>query len=60
MVSEHQEALHGNGKDGLVTRVATLASGKVDTLSVKSVCLLLAAFGTLTGTIGAALMAFAR
>ena len=43
MVAAHQATLHGNGRNGLVTQVATVKSGRVDTMSVKSVVALITA-----------------
>ena len=57
MVKSHEVTLRGNGKTGLVTEVAKLADGKGDTLSVSSVCKLVAAFAALSATIiGAVLL----
>jgi len=60
LITAHQETLHGNGKTGIVTEVATLKTGRTDTLSVKSVCVLVGAIGSLAATIGAAMAAFAK
>jgi hypothetical protein len=54
MIDSHQRTLHGNGKEGLVTRMMAMERGRVDTLSIKSVRTLLLTYGTLTGTIAAA------
>jgi len=55
MLLAHQETIHGNGKEGLLVRVGAVESGRVDTLSVKSVCTLVGAIGALAATIGAAM-----
>jgi len=60
MVNAHQDLLRGNGKrTGLITQLATLKEGRVDTLSIKSVLALVAALtatiGTLAAAIGAAM-----
>ena len=54
-IKKHEEAIYGNGKEGLVTRIAAAETGRVDTLSVKAVCIVLGAVGTLAGAIGAAI-----
>ena len=60
-VESHQVALHGNGKWGIITEVATLKSGRTDTLSVKSVCVLVGTISSAWGAaIGAAMAAFAK
>ncbi len=53
-VAQLKGTVYGNGQTGLTTRVATVESGRVDTLSVKSVVALIAAIGTLAATIGGA------
>lgn len=61
MVMTNRETLYGNGKTGLVTEVATLKSGRTDTLSVKSVCILVGTISSAWGAaIGAAMAAFAK
>lgn len=57
LVDSHESILHGNGKDGLVTRMATAETGRTDTLTVKAVISLIAAVGTLAATIGGAMAA---
>lgn len=44
-----------NGTTGLITRVATLESGRTDTLSIKSVGWLIGIIGGLVGAIGTAI-----
>ncbi len=55
LAESHQRALHGNRRPGLVAKVAELAAlnskSKVDTITVRSVCMLLGAVGTLIATI---------
>jgi hypothetical protein len=58
-VDSHDQAIHGNGRNGLLVEIATLKSGRTDTLSVKGVCTLVGAIGALAATIGAAMAAFA-
>lgn len=53
-LESHQKVLHGNGKGGLAARMEVVETGRVDTLSVKSVCILLGAVGTLTAAVSAA------
>jgi len=57
MLARHDTTLHGNGKDGLVVRMTAAEHGRVDTLSVKSVCTLIAAVGALAAAIGSAMAA---
>ncbi len=54
-VKKHEITLYGNGKNGLTTRVAATETGRIDTLSVKSVVTLVGAIGALAATIGAAM-----
>lgn len=60
MVDTHQSAIYGNGKTGLLERVAAAETGRSDTLSVKSAIALIGAIGTLAATIGAAMASFAK
>ena len=60
LVDHHQEALHGNGKPGLIERMGAVETGRTDTLSVKSMIAILGAVGTLAATIGAAMGAFVK
>lgn len=55
-VDSHQQTIHG--RNGLLVEVATLKSGRTDTLSVKGVCMLVGAIGAFAATIGAAMAAF--
>jgi hypothetical protein len=59
---KHEAAIYGNGdgRPGILTRLETTVAGRVDTLSVKSVCVLLAAVGTLAATIGGAMAALVK
>ena len=59
LIQKHEAVIHGNGRSGLVRDVDRMKVGRVDTLSVKSVCTLIAAVGALAATIGAAMAAFA-
>ncbi len=59
LVESHEETIHGNGKDGLLVDVATLKSGRTDTLSVKSVIALVGSISAMAAGIGAAMAAFA-
>ena len=61
-VGNHQRLLHGNGEDGLKTRVALLEKGRTDSprFTPKQWNALWAAMGTVAGAIGAALVAFAK
>ncbi len=57
LVQQHQATLHGNGSTGLKTEIAKLKTGRVDTLTVKSVCALMGSLAALIATIiGAALI----
>lgn len=60
LAQKHEITLFGNGKNGVMTRLAGAEQGRVDTLSVKSVCILVGAIGTLAATIGAAMAAFVK
>lgn len=60
MVDAHQTLLHGNGKTGLVERMAATETGRTDTLSVKSTIALVGAIGTLAASIGAAMAALVK
>ena len=55
LVQKHEVAIYGNGKAGVLTRMEAAEQGRVDTLSVKSVCVLIGAVGTLAGAIGGAM-----
>jgi hypothetical protein len=60
MVNSHHQTLHGNGRSGLVAQVAGLASGRVDTVSIKAVIALVTTVGAVIGSaVGAAIAAFA-
>lgn len=59
-LKKHTATLYGNGQQGLVSRMAAAETGRVDTLSVKAVCILLGAVGTLAGAIGAAIGAVVK
>ena len=52
-----ETTIDGNGQPGLKQRVAVVESGRTDTLTVKSVTILLGAIGTLAATIIGALVA---
>lgn len=55
LVEKHESAIYGNGKAGLLTRMASAEQGRVDTLSVRSLLALLGAVGTLAATVGTAI-----
>jgi len=61
-IKGHDRLLRGNGRDGLVARIAALETGHVDTLSVKSVGWLItrqaAAVSTIAAAIGALVAVF--
>jgi len=58
-VRDHHVAIHGNGKDGLLVRVAKLEAtgGGVDRLSVKGMVGLVAAVGGLAAAVGGVMAA---
>jgi hypothetical protein len=58
LVAKHETAIY-NG-NGIHTRLTKVEEGRVDTLSVKSVCVLLGAVGTLAATIGGAMVALVK
>jgi len=60
LVQKHETALYGNGKAGVLTRIETAEQGRVDTLSVKSVVVIIGAVGTLAATIGGAMAALVK
>lgn len=55
IIDKHDDTLYGNGKPGLVSRLAVSEVGRTDTLSVKAIVGLIGAAGTLFGAIGAAI-----
>ena len=59
-VDKHEITLYGNGKNGLITRIAATETGRVDTLSVKGVITLVGAIGALAATIGATMGAMIK
>ena len=58
LVKMHQEAIDGNGKDGIRTKVTRLETGRVDTITVPSICKLVAAFGAALAMVIGAMAAF--
>jgi len=70
LVQKHEDAIYGNGKKGILTildsasqtveRLDSAEQGRVDTLSVKSVVVLVGSIGTLAATIGGAMAALVK
>jgi hypothetical protein len=54
-VEKLKGTVYGNGQTGLIARMTAAESGKVDTLSVKSVVTLVGAIGSLAAAIGGAM-----
>lgn len=60
LVESHEAIIHGDGRDGLLVRLAAAEHGRVDTLSVRAICTLMTAMGTLAAAIGASVASLIR
>ena len=58
LVAAHEIAIRGNGKNGLLVDIAKVKAGRVDTVSVKSVCRMIASFGAAIAMVIGAMATF--